>query len=121
MNSSYTSEDLQYFKGVIESKIRLTSEILRGLKEELSKHSENSDDDTNWHNRGVEDAGDTYYKEQSLLLAGKQEKYLKALKLALTRIDNGTYGICVNSGDIIPRERLLANPCARTTINFKQP
>lgn len=42
------------------------------------------------------------------------EKQLNEVKNALQRIDNGTYGICEVSGEMIEEDRLEANPSART-------
>lgn len=39
---------------------------------------------------------------------------------ALTKIDNGTYGICEVSGNPISEARLLANPSARTSEEFME-
>ena len=38
------------------------------------------------------------------------------VRLALTRIDNGTYGTCANCGDAIPLARLEAQPTATRCI-----
>jgi|OM-RGC.v1.027681970 DnaK suppressor protein len=38
------------------------------------------------------------------------------LRLALSKFDNGTYGICEISGEPIETERLEANPAARTCL-----
>lgn len=47
------------------------------------------------------------------------EKKLKDVSEALTEMDNGTYGICVNCNQEIDLERLKANPSARTCIKCK--
>jgi DnaK suppressor protein len=44
------------------------------------------------------------------------EKRLSDVKLALSKIANGGYGICEVSGESIEHERLVANPAARTNI-----
>jgi DnaK suppressor protein len=44
------------------------------------------------------------------------EERLKEVTDALTRIENGTYGICVKTGNKIEVERLEANPAATTCI-----
>lgn len=44
------------------------------------------------------------------------EKQLKEVNEALAKIDKGTYGICEISGDPIEKERLEANPAARTCV-----
>ena len=44
------------------------------------------------------------------------ENQLNEVKDALLRIENGTYGICEISGEKIEKERLEANPTARTSL-----
>ncbi len=41
---------------------------------------------------------------------------LRDVEAALARIDDGTYGICVESGEPIPYARLAANPSAARCI-----
>lgn len=45
---------------------------------------------------------------------GLQE--IRAIRAALKRIEDGTYGICVNTGEPIPEERLDAIPYAATIV-----
>lgn len=45
---------------------------------------------------------------------------LLRISTALARIDDGSYGTCVNCGDEIPRERLEANPWATLCIDCKR-
>ena len=45
--------------------------------------------------------------------------YLKGLKAALVRIENKTYGICRETGKLIPAERLRAVPHATLSIEAK--
>jgi RNA polymerase-binding transcription factor DksA len=40
----------------------------------------------------------------------------RQVRLALTRIENGTYGTCANCGEAIPRARLEARPIATRCI-----
>jgi RNA polymerase-binding transcription factor DksA len=40
------------------------------------------------------------------------------VKDALTRIAEGTYGICEKTGEQIPEERLDVNPAARTIVDY---
>ncbi len=44
------------------------------------------------------------------------EKELEEVKIALSKIDKGTYGICEKTGKPIERDRLEANPAARTSL-----
>lgn len=56
-------------------------------------------------------------KEQSRWLENDQKKRLAQIDQALTRIDDGKYGICDNCGKPIAPERLEAMPHATMCIN----
>jgi RNA polymerase-binding protein DksA len=47
------------------------------------------------------------------------ESQLKEVRDALFRMENGTYGICENCGEVIDIERLRAYPAAMTCIKCK--
>lgn len=48
-----------------------------------------------------------------------EEARLKSIKAALTRIEAGTYGL-TDAGEVIPEERLRANPAATTLVTPEQ-
>ena len=58
-------------------------------------------------------------KEQASQLAARQLKFIQHLQAALVRIENGTYGICRETGKLIPKERLRAVPHATLSIDAK--
>jgi RNA polymerase-binding transcription factor DksA len=45
---------------------------------------------------------------------------LSDISLALTKMENGTYGICELTGEPIPEERLRAIPWARFTVEAQR-
>lgn len=45
-----------------------------------------------------------------------KEKRLE-IDAALRRIESGSYGICEKTGKLIPTDRLVANPMARTIVD----
>jgi len=47
-------------------------------------------------------------------------KFIQHLQAALVRIENKTYGICRETGELIPKERLYAVPHATLSINAKK-
>ena len=49
-------------------------------------------------------------KERELWLANDAKQRLELIDKTLARIENGTYGKCVNCGKPIPEERLLTLP-----------
>jgi RNA polymerase-binding transcription factor DksA len=52
-------------------------------------------------------------------LAARQQKFVINLENALIRIKNGTYGICVDTGKLISKERLRAVPHTMQSIEAK--
>ncbi len=54
--------------------------------------------------------------EENTGLVNKLDLQLTEVKAALERMDKGTYGICETCGKPIEKERLEANPSARTSI-----
>jgi DnaK suppressor protein len=52
----------------------------------------------------------------STLLLGHASKELRAIHAALERINNGTYGYCIDCGQLIPLMRLASNPTANRCV-----
>jgi DnaK suppressor protein len=64
----------------------------------------------------------TRERENQLLikLQGRQRFYMKKIDAALERIDNGTFGECLDCGADIAEERLMARPTATMCICCKE-
>lgn len=58
-------------------------------------------------------------RERDLALSAQARAAVELIDAALQRIDAGTYGICVHSGQPIPQERLEAIPWAAERVEFK--
>jgi len=54
--------------------------------------------------------------EENKVILNQLEPQFNEVKAALERIENGDYGICEVSGEPIEKERLEANPSARTCM-----
>ncbi len=55
------------------------------------------------------------YESNTAILKPLERQY-NDVKLALDKIEKGTYGICEVSGETIEIDRLEANPSARTSV-----
>jgi RNA polymerase-binding transcription factor DksA len=67
----------------------------------------------------MEDGSDTLEKENVMQLAARQQKFIQQLEYALIRIKNGTYGLCIDTGKLIPKERLMIVPHTQHSIEAK--
>jgi DnaK suppressor protein len=85
----------------------------------LSRSSESGTDTTQGALKTLEDGADTMEKESLSQLAARQQKFSNNLENALIRIKNGTYGICVDTGKLISKERLRAVPHTTQSIEAK--
>ncbi len=54
--------------------------------------------------------------EENTAILGELEIQYNEVRHALDKIESGTYGTCETTGKTIPRERLEANPSARTCL-----
>jgi DnaK suppressor protein len=113
----YSESDLQEFKGIILEKLRSAKEELSALATSLSSPNANGTDDTAGTYKTLEDGSATLEKEQINQLAARQKKFIEQLEAALVRIENKTYGICRETGKLIPKERLRAVP--HTTLSME--
>ncbi len=55
-------------------------------------------------------------RDRDLALSAKAREKVDEIDEALKRLEEGTYGICVTSGEVIPKERLEALPMAAKTV-----
>jgi RNA polymerase-binding transcription factor DksA len=58
-------------------------------------------------------------RERDLALSAQARAAVELIDAALIRIEAGTYGICIHSGEPIPQERLEAIPWATERVEFK--
>ena len=115
----YSETDLQEFKGLLLDKLRSAKEELNALATSLSSPNANGTDDTAGTYKTLEDGSATLEKEQINQLAARQKKFIEQLEAALVRIENKTYGICRETGKLIPKERLRAVPHTTLTMEAK--
>lgn len=119
-NKRYSESDLQEFELIIHRKLEDTYSELNFIKETLSRRNDNGTDNTAAGTKTLEDGADVREKEQLSQSAARLQKFASQLEAALIRIKNGTYGICKDTGDLIPKERLRAVPHTQQTIEAKR-
>ena len=116
----YNEEDLQEFKAIIEKKIARAKEDLALLEASYKNDANNGTDDTLSSFKSFDEGSEVMSKEANVQLAIRQEKFIRDLKNALMRIENGTYGVCRVTGKLIQKERLKLVPHATLSIEAKR-
>lgn len=115
----YSDADLLEFKKIIEQKLEQAKKDLELLQDTYKNGSNNGTDDTAPIFKAFEEGSETMNKEANMILAVRQEKFIRDLKNALIRIQNKTYGICRVTGKLISKERLKAVPHTTMSIEAK--
>ncbi|MEZ4986000.1 MAG: hypothetical protein R2795_13350 [Saprospiraceae bacterium] len=113
----YSDEEVAEFRALVEEKLKIAEEQLIGLQEQILEISENSSDEHggDW----VDDSAVSTDMEMMANMASRQQKYVQELHNALMRIRNKTYGICVITGGLIDKRRLLAVPTTTKSLIAK--
>ena len=119
-SKKYSNKDLAEFKEIILAKIDHAQKDLDLLNGSFRNDSNNGTEDTSPTFKAFEAGSDTMSKEANVQLAIRQEKFIRDLNNALSRIENGTYGVCRATGKLIQKERLKLVPHATLSIEAKK-
>ena len=106
---------LEKRQAVVEALDYLHQENSGSLEEETGELVSGSADQ-----HMADTATETVDREIDYTLEETDGRLLAAIDAALARIENGTYGICVNCGAQIAPERLEAMPWATLCIDCKR-
>ena len=115
----YSDAELEEFKQIILEKLDKAMKDYDQLKKSIQYLYGNDIQDTSPTFKMFEEGASNLSQEETGKLAERQEKFIKHLKDALIRIENKTYGICRETGKLIPKERLRAVPHATLSVDAK--
>ncbi|MCM1522389.1 MAG: TraR/DksA family transcriptional regulator [Muribaculaceae bacterium] len=115
----YSDEELLEFKELILQKLDKARKEYESLKASVTNAEGNDIADTSPTFKILEEGASTLSKEEAGHLAQRQMKFIQHLQNALIRIENKTYGVCCETGELIPKERLRAVPHATRSVEAK--
>ena len=115
----YSDAELQEFKELILQKLEVAKQDYEELRAAITHSSSNGVEDTSPTFKVLEEGASSLSKEESGQLAQRQYKFIQNLEAALIRIENKTYGICRETGKLIPKERLMLVPHATLSVEAK--
>ncbi|KGN74757.1 molecular chaperone DnaK [Porphyromonas macacae] len=115
----YSDEELAEFREIILKKLDQAKRDYDQLRAGASNNSGNDVMDTSPTFKLLEEGAATLSKEEAGKMAQRLSKFIQNLQAALIRIENKTYGVCRETGKLIPKERLRAVPHATLSIEAK--
>lgn len=117
----YSDEEIEEFRTIINDMLDKARKEYNTLRRVIMHNGSNDIEDTTPSFKTVEDDGAYQLsKEEASQLAQRQYKFIQNLEAALVRIENKTYGICRETGKLIPKERLRLVPHATLTVEAKE-
>jgi RNA polymerase-binding transcription factor DksA len=115
----YSDEELDEFRRIILEKLEAAKIDLKMLTDAFAVGNEQDTLDTSPTFKVLEEGNQVMSKEENSRMAARQQKFITNLENALVRIENKTYGICRETGLLIPKERLRSVPHATLSMEAK--
>ncbi|MEZ4911400.1 MAG: TraR/DksA C4-type zinc finger protein [Saprospiraceae bacterium] len=113
----YSDADLIEFRDLIMNKLDKAKSQYDSLKDQLKDITENNTDD---FAKDITDFSSIQTEVEMLNnMANHQRKFIQELENALIRISNKSYGICIVTGELIDKKRLLAVPTTTKSVIAK--
>jgi RNA polymerase-binding protein DksA len=103
---------------LVQERTRIKS-IVDSLTEDMATSQSDESEENGLETHMGDSATNTFLRERDLSIEGHEEQILEEIEQALQRIDDGTYGICVETGEEIPFDRLQALPWATRTVEME--
>ena len=127
----YTAAELQLFKEILTDERRAILESAKANMKSLvdDESGDYVGENLTYSTHMAEQGTDEMEREKNYMFVQRDEKYLGYIQEALTRIDQGTYGLCIDCIDdpkylcetcpLIPKERLELVPITQHCIECK--
>ncbi len=107
----------KYYKALIELRNHFTDELQLHTNETLKRSSREDSGDLSGYGQHQADAGtDTFDRDLAISMVSNEQEILSEIEKAIQRIFDGTYGVCEITGQPISRERLMAVPFTRYSV-----
>jgi DnaK suppressor protein len=106
------AKDIQFFRDMLNS---MLEEILQKGQATIDDMTETVEVYADPADRATAESDRAF----TLRLRDRERKLIKKIQQAITRIDEGEFGICVECGDEIGIARLKARPMTTLCINCK--
>ena len=118
--SPLSKAELREFRLLLLAKRRDLVGDMAGIQDDAINSSRHENSGGNMPTHPADIGSDNFEQEFSLGLLESERALLEEIYLALRRIDEGTYGICIGTGEPIGLPRLRARPWAKYCIEYQR-
>lgn len=122
VNKVFSKSALKVFKELlIKQREKIVGEVEHITNDTLKKSQRDASGDLSGYTLHMADmAGDHYDREFSLGIASSEQGVVYEIDEALSRIQDGTFGVCFTCEKPITKSRLKAVPYAKYCVNCQQ-
>ena len=113
----WNKRELANFKTIILVKRNTVEKELESSREKADEVLKNNSVNAIYSSHMADAGTDQQEMEKNYYMMDRENTFLQYLNRALEMIEDGTFGICVNCGQLIKKERLLEVP--HTTSCFE--
>ena len=113
----WNKKELANFKTIILVKRNTVEKELESSREKADEVLKNNSVNAIYSSHMADASTDQHEMEKNYYMMDRESTFLQYLNRALEMIKDGTFGICVNCGQLIKKERLLEVP--HTTSCFE--
>jgi len=107
-------EDTEFFRTLLQEKRQeILDQARRALEQELVMQKEELPDE-------MDLATSEYDRFLTIRFRGRERVLLNKIEQSLRQLEEGTYGVCVECGDEIPKARRELRPVANLCIRCKE-
>lgn len=108
-----SDEDLAYFKAeLLRKRDEINQSLTRRFFDVVNDDEHMADE--------LDQARKISEQAYIMRLTDKNQKLLKLVNRALAKFEEGEYGYCEGTGDLISRKRLMLRPWTRYSIAYKE-
>lgn len=115
MLTKFSKKELKEFEDLLRDKKEKTEVQIQDITDQLNAMSDNGNDDASLDDSSAQ----IQQKEYLHNLQFRHQKHLRDIDNALIRIKNETYGVCVITGKMIDKKRLIAVPTTTKSMEGK--
>lgn len=116
VKSPFSKSEVEHFRSMLVARRdRILRQVTSMEREALKSGGQDYSVD-----HMADNGSDTYEQDFTLSLVEGERRELYDINSALVRIQEGTYGICEGTGEVIGRPRLEAIPYTRYSIEYQR-
>ena len=106
----------KYYNLLVDLRKRYSSGVASRSEEVMKRSAKDDSGDLSSYGQHLADAGSgSFERDLAYNMISNQTEILSEIEAAISRIKNGTYGVCEVTGNPIPEKRLEAIPFTRYT------